>query len=1432
MRKNIASKRVMISAALVALFLAFAPMISTKLVRANTFTVINLNDSGVGSLRQAILDANLNPDNDTINITVTGTIQLDSALPELSTNMTINGPGARLLAVNRHTTDRIRIFTVIAGATVNISGLKVTGGYTADGTDNPPAVSGGGIHNSGTLNLTSVTVSGNHSGVGFPREFGFGTFGGDGGGILNTLGATLSLLNCTVSNNETGRGGNGLSGTAGSGGGIHNSGTLNIINSTIAGNRTGDTGDSGIQGKGAGILNASTGVITLTGSTIAQNVVPFSTIGISGSGISNDHGGSVTVSNTIIADNSALPSRAPDFAGPAISGGFNLISNDNNSTGFTQPTDQRNVSPRLFPLANYGGQTDTCALLFLSPAIDKGKNFARDNLNQLITTDQRGRPRPFDTPLPDVAGGDGSDIGAYEVPDDFASFVVNSTADTDDGSCDPLGTGTGNMDCTLREAIRAANFDFGAETMTFDPAVFLSSGPHIIQLTGSLPDLISGITINGPGANLLSVRGQGAANRYRIFTVTAEATANISGLTVTNGYLPDAGEGSNGDSGAGILNFGTLNLTGVIVSGNQAGRGGNGFEDYDENGELIPVPGSTGGHAGGIYNSGSLTLLNCTVSGNRAGDGGDGVNGGGGGQSGGGGGIYNPSGTLNIINSTINNNQTGNGGTPNGPGSGGGGINNNAILNITNSTISSNQTRSGGQGGGIDCGNGPVTIVNSTITANTAAGKGGGIIRVGNVVTLKSTIIAGNSASTSLDIDGSVQSDGFNLIQSTSGTTINQNSGAGPNITGQDPQLGPLMNYGGPTDTHALNSTSPAIDKGKNFTTGMDQRGHLRPIDLNNTIYPDAAGGDASDIGAFELEPCTVTCPANKIQSNDPNQCGAVVTYADPATGGDFVCGTVTCSPPKGSFFPKGTTTVICSTTVGANCSFTVTVNDTQNPSIACPANISQSTDAGQCNAVVTYTLPAASDNCSGVDIVTCTPVSGTTFQKGTTTVNCTVKDSSNNTGTCSFTVTVSDTQNPSITCPANITRTTDANQCNAVVTYTLPVASDNCSGVGSVTCTPSSGTTFQKGVTTVNCTVKDASNNNGACSFTVTVNDTQNPSIACPANISQSMDAGQCNAMVIYKTPVASDNCSGVGTVTCTPASGTAFPKGTTTVNCSVKDASNNTGTCSFTVTVNDTQNPAIVCPANIIRATDANQCNAVVTYTLPAASDNCSGISSINCTPVSGTAFPKGVTIVTCSATDTSKNISTCMFTVTVNDNQPPSITSSANVTVIAAPTCPATTGKVVTFAVPSAIDNCSGVTPVVCLPPSGSTFPLGVTTVTCTAKDAANNTATSSFTVNFLFNACIQDDSNPGNVILFNTVTGAYRICCNGAVMATGVSTVTLQGCDLTLQHNDATRRILVKWSSTTFKGSGTVNMTSSTLTCSITDRDIRNNTCNCP
>ena len=486
---------------------------------------------------------------------------------------------------------------------------------------------------------------------------------------------------------------------------------------------------------------------------------------------------------------------------------------------------------------------------------------------------------------------------------------------------------------------------------------------------------------------------------------------------------------------------------------------------------------------------------------------------------------------------------------------------------------------------------------------------------------------------------------------------------------------------------------------------------------------------------------CALTCPANQTVSNDPDQCGAVVNYPAPTFTGD--CGTIACSPLSGSFFPVGTTTVTCTSQEGPSCSFTVTVNDTQPPTLTCPANVTQANDPNQCGAVVNYPAPTVSDNCLGAGTPVCNPASGSFFSTGTTTVNCSVTDAANNTGSCSFTVTVNDTQPPSITCPPNVTQANDAGQCGAVVSYPAPTVSDNCSGAGTPVCNPASGSFFSTGTTTVNCSVTDAANNTGSCSFTVTVNDTQNPAIMCPANITVPATAGQCSAVVNF-TVTASDNCPGVSVVS-NPPSGSAFPKGTTTVTATATDASGNTATCSFTVTVVDTQPPVITCPPNQNVSVPIGQPCGVVNYPAPTASDNCPGVA-------------------------------------------------------------------------------------VVCSPPSGSCFPNGTTTVTCTATDTSGNTASCSFTVS-TFDYCVQDDVNPATVLRFNSTTGAFVFCCHGTVY-TGTGTVTIKPNQVRLQVHTASIHLDAKLQLGSNKGSASLESPPGTPQCSISDNNLSNNTCACP
>jgi HYR domain len=223
------------------------------------------------------------------------------------------------------------------------------------------------------------------------------------------------------------------------------------------------------------------------------------------------------------------------------------------------------------------------------------------------------------------------------------------------------------------------------------------------------------------------------------------------------------------------------------------------------------------------------------------------------------------------------------------------------------------------------------------------------------------------------------------------------------------------------------------------------------------------------------------------------------------------------------------------------------------------------------------------------------------------------VTDAANLTGNCTFTVTVNDMQNPTVSCPANINFTTPgANDPCGVVTYATPGGSDNCA-IQSVVCSPASGGCFPVGMTTVTCTATDTSGNHGSCSFKVTVS---NPcTITCPGNITKNNDPNQCGAVVTFAPTTTGGGC---GAVVCTPASGSFFPKGTTTVTCTTSGPS-----CSFTVTVNDTEGPHITLTTGTLELWPANHNYTTITMSQLVASvtDNCGGnfINNVKITSVS---------------------------------------------------------------------------------------------------------------------------------------------------------------------------------------------------------------------
>src|ERR1043166_4086524 len=236
---------------------------------------------------------------------------------------------------------------------------------------------------------------------------------------------------------------------------------------------------------------------------------------------------------------------------------------------------------------------------------------------------------------------------------------------------------------------------------------------------------------------------------------------------------------------------------------------------------------------------------------------------------------------------------------------------------------------------------------------------------------------------------------------------------------------------------------------------------------------------------------------------------------------------------------------------------------------------------------------------------------------------------------------------------------------------------------------------------------------------------------ITCPSNIVVAADPGECSKSNVTFLVTATDNCGAVSVVSI-PPSGSTFPVGATMVTNIATDASGNQSVCTFSVgvpgvTVNDTQPPVITCPSDLVLTADPSQCSRSNVTFLVTATDNCS-VTNLVSVPPSGSTFPVGVTTVTNIATDAAGNQAACTFTVTILDPEPPVISCPTNM--VLATDAGLCSRSNVTFVV-SATDNCT-VTNLVSVPPSGSSFPLALTTVTNAATDSSGNFSTCTFTV----------------------------------------------------------------------------------------------------
>ncbi len=542
-----------------------------------------------------------------------------------------------------------------AGGTVTITGSTISKNTVSGTGSNASVLEGGGLYVNGSLTMDTSTVTGNNV-VASNQSLGM-----HGGGVVFNFHAQIT--NSTIVSNSVLVGNN----PAGYGGGISVGGfyynaDLLLDRSVVLSNVANDGGGINIDGgtssstdppvtvrnssiydnlatNGAGIFNL--GQLTVTNSTFYLNAASKSGGGLynsktatvnsatfyanvadydatndgDGGGIFVAGGATQYLGNSVLTgeeDRTTSGAVLRDCAGTIISQDYNLIDQVPSPGGCNviATTTHNKIGPFAKPvlstLSDNGGPTPTFELPPGSAAIDAGDDSVLGPPFNLAT-DQRGFPRKVGAHV---------DIGALETGPVQAgqTLTVTNTAEHDDGSCT-------TDDCTLVEAINAANANPDVSTINFAPGV---SGVILnTQKLGGL-SITSPVTINGPGASVLTISGNNAS---RVFAVSPGAVVNFNGLTIANG--------NSSTNGGGLFNdHGTVTLTNCVVTGNTANFGGgifnrgstSGAASLTLNNSTLTANAASGasGKGGGIYNEGVnsgtalLSLTNCTVSDNMA----------------------------------------------------------------------------------------------------------------------------------------------------------------------------------------------------------------------------------------------------------------------------------------------------------------------------------------------------------------------------------------------------------------------------------------------------------------------------------------------------------------------------------------------------------------------------------------------------------------------------------------------------------------------------------------------------------------------------------------------------------------------------------------------------------------------------------------------
>ena len=381
--------------------------------------------------------------------------------------------------------------------------------------------------------------------------------------------------------------------------------------------------------------------------------------------------------------------------------------------------------------------------------------------------------------------------------------------------------------------------------------------------------------------------------------------------------------------------------------------------------------------------------------------------------------------------------------------------------------------------------------------------------------------------------------------------------------------------------------------------------------------------------------------------------CTATIVLTAPTAADNCTAVSLTNNAPAGGIFPIGNTVVTWTATDTAGNTTTktqlVTVVDTTVPTISAPSAITVNVSESCTVSGINLGLPIVGDNCPSTLIVSNNAPSGNTFTIGVNTVVWTVIDGAGNIATATQLVTVIDDIAPVLDNVSPVIATAGST-CTATVVLPTPIATDNCTNGLVVTNNAPAGGIYPLGVTTVTWTVTDASNNTSTRTQTVTVIDVTAPVFAPLSTINLSA-GNNCIAVFTMPTPIVTDNCTSVVTITNNAPAG-GFPIGTTIVTWIATDESGNISTATQQVVVTDTTAPTVLTQNVTVELDENGQASITVASINNGSTDNC-GIQSITASQLTFDCGDEGSNTVVVTVTDIYGNVATANVTVTVENN-----------------------------------------------------------------------------------------------------------------------------------------------------------------------------------